>query len=94
MNYFTAKSRRRRARFAAKGLNARGNKPSTPVPQEEKSHRIALGIAVLRARARPGASFSFGEIAAWADCSDQAIRDIEARAMAVLRPLLDDFRHY
>lgn len=94
MNQYTLNSRRRRARLAAKELNARGNKPCAPVPQEEKSHRIALGIAVLRARARPGASFSFGEIAAWADCSDQAIRDIEAKAMAVLRPLLDDFQHY
>ncbi len=94
MNYFTAKSRRRRVQLASLGLTARGNKPARIVSQKSKADRIALGIAVLRARARPGASFSFGEIAAWADCSDQAIRDIEARAMAVLRPILDDFRHY
>ena len=50
-----------------------------------KSDRIELGLALLAAVARPNEPLSCADIAAWCDCSDVAIRDIERKALAKLR---------
>jgi DNA-directed RNA polymerase sigma subunit (sigma70/sigma32) len=60
--------------------------------QEEKelskSRRIDLGLAVLSVLREPGKLYSLAEIAAWCDCTHEAIRVIEEKAMKKLRRAL------
>ena len=49
---------------------------------------IDLGLAVLRALAKPGSQFSHEEIAVWCDCTAQTILNIEGKALAKLKGAL------
>jgi DNA-directed RNA polymerase specialized sigma24 family protein len=51
---------------------------------KEKSARIDLGLAILSAT-RPGKQLSCAEIAAYCDCTPEAIRHVEQKALARLR---------
>lgn len=52
---------------------------------EDKSERINLGLAVLKCLRRPGATYTYQEIAAFCGCSDDAIRQLEAKALRRLQ---------
>jgi hypothetical protein len=54
----------------------------------DKSARINLGIDLLHALRKPGARFTREEIAAWCDCSEEAIENIERKALEKLRRAL------
>lgn len=53
--------------------------------QLEKTRRVSLGIAICGALTEPGQVRTLGEIAAFADCTMEAIRQIEAGALRKLR---------
>ena len=53
--------------------------------QSEKSERIDLGLALLSKLRAPGERLTCAEIAGWCDCSPEAIRAIEAKALAKVR---------
>lgn len=55
-----------------------------------KSARVDLGLAVMSAMAERGAMFTREEIGAFADCSGEAIRLIERRALRKLRRRFQD----
>jgi hypothetical protein len=57
----------------------------TFLPPMTKTERIDLGLAILHAIRKPGASFEAEDIAAWCGCSALAIRNAEAKALANLR---------
>jgi hypothetical protein len=50
-----------------------------------KSERVNLGLELLAARSKPRQNYSCEEIAAWCDCSFQAIETIERKAIAKIR---------
>lgn len=52
---------------------------------KKKSSRIDLGLALLAAIAIPEVGYSQTEIAAWAGCSQQRIKQIEYKALRKLR---------
>jgi hypothetical protein len=58
---------------------------SPPNHNGPKAGRIDLGLAILSAVAKPRATHSAGEIAAWCDCTPAMIRAIELRALRRLR---------
>ncbi len=93
-NRHTLQSRLRRQRWRALGLTSRGTKIIAKFDQKRKTKRIDLGIAILRAKAKPGERYSLGDIGAFADCSDEAIRLIEVAALAKLRPLMGNLSDY
>ncbi|MDE2020926.1 MAG: hypothetical protein KGJ13_11370 [Patescibacteria group bacterium] len=49
------------------------------------NQNIDLGLAVMCCYAHPGESYNREEIAAWCDCTKEAIRNIEAKALRKLR---------
>ena len=51
----------------------------------EKSQRTALGLELLAIHAKPGVTLTREDIAAWAGCTNEAIRRIEVRALRRLR---------
>ncbi len=53
-----------------------------------KSDRIDLGLGILDACREPGKCYTQEEIAAWAGCSEAAVGQIEAKALAKLRRAL------
>lgn len=53
-----------------------------------KSDRVNMGLELLAARSKPGQNFSCEEIAAWCDCSWQAIWHIERKAIRKIRARL------
>lgn len=53
-----------------------------------KQARVDLGLALLSCHAVPGIEYTLEEIAAWAGCTHQRIRQIEQRAMKNLRRAL------
>ena len=54
----------------------------------EKSARINLGIDLLHSLREPGKRCTVEEIAAWSDCSVQAVQQIEKAALEKLRRAL------
>lgn len=50
-----------------------------------KSERVNLGLELLAARSKPRQNYSCEEIAAWCDCSFQAIQTIERKAISKIR---------
>lgn len=58
--------------------------------KNERSSRIDLGLAILSALRKPNQTLTSHDIAAWCDCTGQAIRQIEARALRRLRNRLND----
>jgi hypothetical protein len=62
--------------------------PDAPAKGEDKTRRIDLGLALLHRRAIPGVSYGPDEIAWWCGCTDQAIRNIEQRALKKIRNFL------
>jgi hypothetical protein len=54
----------------------------------EKTARVNLGIALLHALREPGKRCTVEEIAAWSDCSVQAVQQIEKAALEKLRRAL------
>jgi hypothetical protein len=62
---------------------------SAPDPDGlDKSARINLGIDLLHALRGPGKRCTVEEIAAWCDCSEEAIKHIEKKALEKLRRAL------
>ena len=57
--------------------------------QSEKSERVDLGLALLSKLRAPGERLSCAEAAAWCDCSEIAIRNIEAKALAKAKGALE-----
>lgn len=51
----------------------------------EKSQRTLLGLELLARHAKPGVMLTREDIAAWAGCTNEAIRRIEVRALRRLR---------
>ena len=51
----------------------------------EKSKRTDLGLELLAIHAKPGVMLTREDIAAWAGCTNEAIRRIEVRALRRLR---------
>lgn len=47
--------------------------------------RVALGLALLRRRLKPGVAVSLDVIAVWAGCTRQNIQHIERRALRAVR---------
>jgi hypothetical protein len=58
-----------------------------PLPHNDgaKTERIDLGLALLSAVARPRATLSPVDIAAWCGCTPAMISSIEARALRRMR---------
>jgi hypothetical protein len=54
----------------------------------EKAQQIDLGLALLAILRKPGQTFTREDISAWADCSPQAIFDIERKALRKARRAL------
>ncbi len=52
-----------------------------------KADRVALGLEILTTL-EPGKAHSWTEIAAWCDCSETLVKDLEAKALANLRKKL------
>ncbi len=52
------------------------------------SNRIELGLAVMGAVALPGQRYSCDEIAAFCECDEETIRNIEKKALAKMGKLL------
>lgn len=50
--------------------------------------KIDLGLALLSVRREPGERFSHREIAAWCDCTEVRVRQIERKALMKLRRLV------
>lgn len=50
-----------------------------------KTERMDLGLAILSCVGKPGVSYTYDEIAAWAGCSNSAIYRIEREALKKLR---------
>lgn len=72
---------------------------------KSKSERINLGLTLLSVAAKPGASFTIYDIAAWCGCTDQAVKKIQDTALMKLRNAFQfgnerhqtmnrDLRHY
>lgn len=57
---------------------------STRAQQE----RVDLGLAILSVLAIPGEPLTMDDIAAWCDCSRQAIEQIERKALKKIRNAL------
>ena len=57
-------------------------------PELAKSARINLGIDLLHTLREPGKRCTVEEVAAWCDCSVQAVQDIEKKALEKLRRAL------
>lgn len=55
------------------------------VNKSAATRRIDLGLAILSVLRKPGQTLTSNDIAAWCDCSGQAIRQIEAKAIRRLR---------
>lgn len=53
-----------------------------------KTARVDLGLDLLAARFKPGQNFTLEEIAAWCDCSRQAIQAMENSAIKKIRTRL------
>lgn len=71
----------------------------SPMSGLAKGERIDLGLAVMGMRAQPGERYTLGEIAAFAGCTGERIRQIERRALAKLRrrmppEVLSELQHY
>lgn len=58
-----------------------GDEPENKTSNLAKRERADLGLAILCAMVRPGVTLSRPEIAAWMDCTMQAVDKIEKRAM-------------
>ena len=62
---------------------------SAPDPDGlDKTARINLGIDLLHALREPGKRCTVEEVAAWSDCSVQAVQQIEKAALEKLRRAL------
>lgn len=53
---------------------------TTTMPQKERKERMLLGLAIMEATLPPGPR-SLAELAAFCDCSRQAIQQLEAGAI-------------
>ena len=62
-----------------------------PIRGLAKMDRMDLGLAVLAAVSKPGASYTTNEIAAWAGCTHQAITRLELKALRKLRYRLNPY---
>ena len=59
-----------------------------PARGRAKWARMDLGMALLELARKPGEVFTHDDIAAWAGCSEMALRRIERRALRKLRGAL------
>lgn len=86
-----ARTRDRRRIFSTRrrkpDLRHRGNRIGVG-RQLEITARIDLGLALLSLVALPGVSLTGEDIAAWCDCTHQAIHRIELRALWKIRTAL------
>lgn len=60
----------------------------SPLSRRERAERIRLGLAILSATAIPGTCYTFAEIGAYCDCSEETIRVIYARALRKCRLII------
>lgn len=59
------------------------------IRDKERTERVNLGLAILSCLAIPGVPLTLEDIAAFCDCSRQAIEHIERRALRKLRVRLN-----
>lgn len=55
------------------------------MPNFEKQHRVMLGLEIAALHAKPGVPMSMEEIAAFCDCSKQAIDGSYQKALRKIR---------